>query len=159
MMTELLRLTRRLLTLAVLALPVAANASEILTVNTDSGSTTLSFDELSALPQTTVVTANDYTDGQVEFTGPSLKSILEANGVGPDATLIMSAINDFSVKIPAADAYKYNVILAMLSNGEPMSIRDKGPIWVIYPMDDHDELKDDLYNSRLVWQLKSISVE
>lgn len=40
-----------------------------------------------------------------------------------------------------------------------MAVREKGPIWVIYPMNDHPELRSDTYNDRLVWQLKEISVE
>ncbi len=40
-----------------------------------------------------------------------------------------------------------------------MPVREKGPVWVIYPMDDNPELRNDLYNDRLVWQLKEISVE
>jgi hypothetical protein len=79
--------------------------------------------------------------------------------VSPDATLKMVALNDFSSEVLAADAFEYDVILAVLLNGEPMPVRDKGPIWVIYPMDDNPELHDDIYNDRLVWQLKSISVE
>ena len=71
----------------------------------------------------------------------------------------MQALNDFSVTVPAADAFNYDVILAVLKDGEKMPIRDKGPIWVIYPMDDHAELRDDLYNGRLVWQLKSITTQ
>ena len=61
--------------------------------------------------------------------------------------------------MPAVDAFGYDVILAVLRDGEPMSVRDKGPIWVIYPMDDHAELRDDSFNGRLVWQLKNIAVE
>jgi hypothetical protein len=61
--------------------------------------------------------------------------------------------------VPAGDAFTYDVILAVLRDGEVMSVRDKGPIWVIYPMDDYPELQDDVFNGRLVWQLKSISVE
>ena len=93
------------------------------------------------------------------FQGPSLRSVLEAADIGQDGRLKMIAINDFASSAPAADAYKYNVILAVLRDGEEMSIRDKGPIWVIYPMDDHAQLRDDMYNGRLVWQLKSITAE
>ena len=71
----------------------------------------------------------------------------------------MQALNDYSLIVPARDAFEYEVILAVLREGEPMSVREKGPIWVIYPMDSYPELQDDVYNDRLVWQLKSISVE
>ena len=47
----------------------------------------------------------------------------------------------------------YDVILAMWANGVRLSRRDKGPIWLMYPLDDHPELSEAKYSSRLVWQL------
>ena len=44
-------------------------------------------------------------------------------------------------------------------NGKRLSLRDKGPIWVIYPMTDNKELQDPAYNQRLVWQLVKIEVK
>jgi hypothetical protein len=71
----------------------------------------------------------------------------------------MIALNDFTSTVPASDAFDYDVILAILREGKTMPVREKGPVWVIYPMDDNPELRNDLYNDRLVWQLKEISVE
>lgn len=73
--------------------------------------------------------------------------------------LRMVALNDFSVRLPASDAFDYEVILEILRDGQEMPIRDKGPIWLMYPIDDHPELSDPVYNDRLIWQLKTISVE
>ena len=159
MKENLLRFARHMLTIVLFALPSASYADAILTITANGASEACSFEELAAIPQTKVVTKNDYTDNSVEFTGPRLRDVLAPYEVGPNKTLIMRAINDFAVNIPASDAFEYDVILALFSNGEKMSIREKGPIWVIYPMDDHPELRDDSYNSRLVWQLVSITVE
>lgn len=142
-----------------LTLPTVGVAQEILSVTNGDDTVTYTLDELLALPQEIVVTTNDYVDEVTTFQGPSLRSVLEAADIEQDGRLKMIAINDFASSAPAADAYKYNVILAVLRDGEEMSIRDKGPIWVIYPMDDHAELRDDMYNGRLVWQLKSITAE
>lgn len=143
---------------ALVLLPGAGLAQEILTIEAPGKSESFSFDDLAALPQTTVVTANDYVNDAVAFTGPSLKSLLERVGVGREATLTARALNDFSVNIPASDAFDYEVVVAILADGKPMPVRDKGPIWVIYPMDDHPELRTNIYNSRLIWQLRSITV-
>jgi len=144
---------------ALFALPTMGAAQTILSVSTPEKSATYTLEELLALPQITVVTKNDYVDTAATFQGPRLRAVLEPLNVGPDATLKMVALNDFSSNVPAVDAFGYDVILAVLRDGEPMSVRDKGPIWVIYPMDDHPELQDDSFNGRLVWQLKSIAVE
>lgn len=142
-----------------LAAPAMSYAQDILTVTTADRTETFTLEEILAMAQTTVVTKNDYVDEVTTFQGPSLRSVLENMDVAQDATLTMVALNDFSSEVPAADAFAYNVILAVLLNGETMPIRDKGPIWVIYPMDDNPELQDEIYNNRLVWQLKSISVD
>ncbi len=144
---------------ALLALPTIGAAQTILTVATSEQSATFTLEDLLALPQTTVVTKNDYVDTAATFQGPRLRAVLEPLNVAPDATLKMVALNDFSSNVPAVDAFDYDVILAVLRDGEPMPVRDKGPIWVIYPMDDHAELQDNSINGRLVWQLKNISVE
>jgi hypothetical protein len=159
MKAQFSRLIQRMFVITFFTFPCASYAEDILTVSADGASESLSFDELLAMPQTKVVTKNDYVDHSAEFTGPSLKEILVRHNIGQDATLIMSAINDFSVKVPASDAYQYDVILALFKDGKKMPVREKGPMWVIYPMDDHAELRDDVYNSRIIWQLRSITVE
>ena len=148
-----------ILAAALLILPTIGAAQTILTVSTPEQSATYTLEELLALPQTTVVTTNDYVDTATTFQGPRLRAVLEPLNVGPDASLKMVALNDFSSNVPAVDAFDYDVILAVLRDGEPMSVRDKGPIWVIYPMDDHAELRNDSFNGRLVWQLKTIAIK
>lgn len=113
---------------------------------------------LLALPQGEIVTETPWTNGRTRFNGPLLKAVLDEVGCR-GATLILTALNNYSVKIPVKDAATYPVILALTSNGTPMSIRDRGPLWVIYPWSDHPELKSETYYARSIWQLKSIHVE
>lgn len=142
-----------------LLMPVSGQAEAVLTVSKGEASQSFSLDDILAMPQTTVATDNNYVDGTTVFQGPSLRLLLEKMDISADATLRMTALNDFSVELPASDAFNYDVILAVLQGGEKMSVRDKGPIWVIYPMDDNPELQDDLLSDRLVWQLSSITVK
>jgi hypothetical protein len=39
-----------------------------------------------------------------------------------------------------------------------MSVRDKGPLWVIYPYDAVPEYKSERIYARSIWQLVSIEV-
>ena len=68
------------------------------------------------------------------------------------------ALNNYKVEIPIDDASRYAVLLATRLDGEPMSVRDKGPLLVIYPFDAHPELRSAVYYSRSAWQLRSIEV-
>lgn len=49
------------------------------------------------------------------------------------------------MKIPIADFEKLNVILAYRRDGKAMPVRDKGPLWIMYPFDDNPAIKTDLY--------------
>lgn len=39
-----------------------------------------------------------------------------------------------------------------------MSVRDKGPLFLIYPFDDNPDLFDEVYFGRSVWQIAQIVV-
>ena len=56
------------------------------------------------------------------------------------------------------DAQRYGVIVARLLDDKPMGVREKGPLFVIYPFDQQPELKSALYYSRSAWQLRTIDV-
>lgn len=60
----------------------------------------------------------------------------------------ITAPNDYTTVIPLSDFKKYNVILALKVNGEYMRIRDKGPLFVVYPYDSLPELNTQIYYSR-----------
>jgi hypothetical protein len=40
----------------------------------------------------------------------------------------------------------------------PMSVRDKGPLWVVYPFDDVPAYQSETIYSRSIWQLDRIEV-
>ena len=68
------------------------------------------------------------------------------------------AINDYKIDMPLGDILDFDVMLATRRDGETMSLREKGPIWIMYPISDHAELEDEAINSRLVWQTKSMQI-
>lgn len=113
---------------------------------------------LSSLGQIEIRTTTDWTDGATRFRGPKLRDVLDAVGAA-GGRLTATALNDYAIQIPIQDAQDYDVILAMEQDGEPLSIRTKGPIWIVYPRDDHDELRSVEFNSRWIWQLASLHVE
>ncbi|KOO10870.1 oxidoreductase, partial [Vibrio xuii] len=56
------------------------------------------------------------------------------------------------------DIEQYNPIFAVKKNGDVMSIRDKGPVWVIYPLSQFDEMNNEVLHSRMVWQVRSVEI-
>lgn len=111
---------------------------------------------LEALPQATVVTQTPWYDEVSEFEGPLASAILEAVGADLNANMRVIALNDYSAVVPASDFSDLGVILAMKRNGDALRIRDKGPLFVIYPFDENPDLNSEVYYNRSVWQIKAI---
>ncbi len=97
-----------------------------------------------------------WTTGKVTFEGPLLREILAAVGA-TGTSLKVRALNDYAADVPAEDA-KLDTILATKLDGKPMSIRDKGPLMLVYPFDLDSSLYNEKYFSRSVWQIKEIEV-
>jgi hypothetical protein len=144
---------------------LSASASDvILTVSTGaqqaspSKSVRFTMEQLTKLPQVSFTTQTPWYDKPVKFTGPLLKDVLHAAGVDGQRIWLI-ALNNYQVETPAIDMQRYSIVLARLINDKPMAIRDKGPLFVVYPYDQYSELKKELYYSRSVWQLSKIHVQ
>ena len=120
---------------------------------------TASFDAemLSELGGVKIATTTIWTDGVQDFTGVSLKALLDAVGV-TGGTLMATAVNDYAVEIPVSDAVEGGPIVAYANGGAPMSVRDKGPLWIIYPYDSDTAYQSEVIYSRSIWQLDRIVV-
>jgi hypothetical protein len=95
--------------------------------------------------------------GEVEFEGVPLAVLMET--VGATGTEVEAvALNDYKASIPIEDFAKYNVLLALKRDGEYMPVRDKGPLFIVYPYDEYDELQAQKFYSRSAWQVKELTV-
>jgi hypothetical protein len=112
---------------------------------------------IDALDQRTSLVVTPWYEGQQEFSGPRLSDLMEAVGATGSALRIV-AVNDYSATMPWSDIDSFPVILAMRHNGQPMSVRDKGPLFVIYPFGEFPDLLNEVIFSRSVWQVVGIEV-
>jgi hypothetical protein len=83
--------------------------------------------------------------------------LMEAVGATGE-TLIATALNDYETRIPVSDLAEFGVLLALKRNNEYMPVRDKGPLFIVYPFDSNRALKNQKYYSRSAWQLARIVV-
>lgn len=147
--------------LAILSLPLRAEADVILTVDGDvaaEGGLHLDLEALRAMPQVTFRTATNWTDGVSTFTGVALKHLLdEAGATGDEVEAI--ALNNYSAMIPLDSIDEDSPIIAYSVDGEMLSRRDKGPLWIVYPFDESDAFRNDVIYGRSVWQLRSLKVK
>jgi hypothetical protein len=112
---------------------------------------------LEGLPQRSITTLTPWYYGPRKFTGPLLRDVLQAAGA-KGTGLRAIALNDYKVEIPFEDALKFDVVMARLLDDKPMPVREKGPLFIIYPFDDKAELRVPQYFSRCAWQLRTIEI-
>lgn len=86
-----------------------------------------------------------------------LRAVLERAGAR-GKVMTASALNDYEISIPFEDL-QFEPLLAMKVDGQVLTVRDKGPLWIVYPRDAHEVLDDVKYYSRWVWQLNRLHVE
>ncbi len=112
---------------------------------------------LEKLPQHSFSTQTPWYPNAVTFTGPLLRDVLTA--VGAKGTKITAvALNDYKTEIPLEDATRHDVIVARLMNNRPMPVREKGPLFIVYPFDTKAELRSELYYNRAAWQLNALRI-
>ena len=118
---------------------------------------TFSKESFSTLPRAMITTTTPWTPS-TKFEGVSMKDVLAASGF-TGKTLRVHALNDYWVDIPMKDVDSYNIILANKRDGVELKVRDFGPYFIVYPLDDNaEDLNKPIYYSRLVWQVDSITV-
>lgn len=139
------------------ALPVPAGevvlvvTGDIAVTNAE-GAARFDMEMLRALGAESFTTSTIWTEGPQRFTGVSLHRLLARLGVA-EGTIDATAINDYSVEIPVSDAVEGGPIIAFARNDSPMSVRDKGPLWVVYPYDSVEGYRTEAVYARSIWQL------
>lgn len=113
---------------------------------------------LEKLPSHSFTTMTPWDKQPIKFTGPLLRDVLAA-AKSSGSTLKAVALNDYQTTIPAEDAVKHDVIMAVKMNGEYIPVKTKGPLFIVYPYDSKPELKATAIYERSAWQLKSLTVE
>ncbi|UIJ74140.1 molybdopterin-dependent oxidoreductase [Aurantimonas sp. HBX-1] len=145
--------------------PLAAPAGEpILIVSGKIASTnvgdTAQFDRamLEALGTVSFETRTPWREGISTFEGVPLEALMTAVGARGE-TVTAIALNDYVTSIPISDFARFGTILALKWDGEYMTVRDHGPLFIVYPYDSDPELQNQTYFGRSAWQLRQLVVE
>lgn len=112
---------------------------------------------LEALGTTGFVTNTPWYKEAVRFDGVLMRTLMGAVGASGER-VTATALNDYSTEIPLADFERYDVLLALKRDGEYMPVRDKGPLFIVYPFDSLPELQAKKFYSRSAWQLAQLAV-
>ena len=137
--------------------PILTVSGKITNLNSDKAAI---FDRvmLEGLGTDNILTKTPWHDGVTEFSGVRLDKLIAFVGAqGRFVTAV--ALNDYMTKIPIEDFSDFRVILALKRDGKYMTVRDKGPLFIIYPFDDDPSLRSQVYFGRSAWQVTKLIVE
>lgn len=112
---------------------------------------------LEAMDAVDVTTTTIWTDGVQKFRGVPLVRLMQEVGA-KGGMIAASALNDYTVQIPMTDAVEGGAVLAFESNGAALSVRDKGPLWVIYPYDSSTDYQSEVIYARSIWQVAKMDI-
>lgn len=144
-----------LLLLAATASTGWAQGETVLTVRSAGAAQTFSVADLEKLATVEVTTTTPWTEGPQTFRGVPATALIAATGLDGAKTVRAVALNDYAVEIPVADFAAHEVIVAIYHNGQRMRVRDKGPLWIVYPAGASDHAAPEI-RDRMIWQLKEI---
>lgn len=133
------------------------SADRLLVIATGSREVAFDLAALDALPQEHFETSTIWTEGVIAFSGPSLRSILDAAGVDPEASIKATALNEYSITFTADDLEEDVPIVATRRDGKTFGPRQLGPLWIVYPFDSDVTYRSDLVYARSLWQLTRIT--
>lgn len=102
-------------------------------------------------------TVTAWTEGEQLFEGVPLRRVLDV--VGARGTRLRAmALNEYESTIALDDPAAAHAFLAFKRNGGPMRVRDKGPLWIVFPWSERPELVTDRVRTWAVWQLTRLEV-
>ncbi|PML49306.1 hypothetical protein BCT35_13415 [Vibrio lentus] len=116
----------------------------------------LSREQLLLLPQKEIKTTLPWVDGELVYSGVTLQTILETMDLPISSQVTFVALNDYKIAVPKEDFYDYQPIIAIKQNGQFMSVRDKGPYWLIYPLSSTPDIDNTDFHAKMIWQIRDI---
>lgn len=109
---------------------------------------------LQSLPTAEFTTTTPWSgDDLLTFRGVRIDALLEAVGADPMATFTANALDKYSAVFGGVDVVRYPVIIAYEENGSSISVRQLGPLRIMFPFDDYPELLNTGNHTMSVWQL------
>ena len=136
-----------------------ANAEPTLSIVVGGETIPLSRSELESLPQQRITTTSPYFKGTQEFSGPSLQTLIDTYQQPGSESILFRALNNYAVETPLQDALALNAIIATRRDSGVMSVRSRGPFWVMLPLAQQPALDNPDNHRLMIWQLSSIELK
>jgi hypothetical protein len=137
--------------------PVLLTLSGAITETNAPGEARFDRAMLEALGVERIRTKTAWTDGVKTFEGASLAAVLQRVGAA-GTHLQATALNAYTVRLNPT-VLRYNPILAMRVDDTVLTVRNRGPLWIVFPRDQYPELDNEASDDMWAWQLSRLHVE
>ncbi|WP_394242381.1 hypothetical protein [Vibrio astriarenae] len=146
----------KLLTLCLSLLTFNLYAFELTLIDKEGNKHSFTQEQLLSIEQHTFSTELPWIEGSSEFSGIYVTDLLNTAKLEMPEQLTFIALNDYKVTVPSQDFVDFKPIISIHKDGSTMSVRDKGPYWLVYPLSDVPELNEPDTHSKMIWQIKEI---
>ena len=114
--------------------------------------------DFEAMPRHVIETGTPWQNDRSRFEGVKMSDLFRALGVDKDGAVMVGAINGYAAEFPVKEGHDYDVILAFRKDGKELSVREKGPLFIVYNFDLEKGRIAEAQNARAVWQVVSMRV-
>ena len=119
---------------------------------------TLDEAALAVLPETEFETATPWTTGVHRYRGPTLASVLGAQGVKQARLIEAVGLNGYRQQLDLSLFAGVPLTLVRFEDDKPLTRRNKGPLWLLMPFSAYPALDVSAIHSCMVWQVVRIEV-
>lgn len=149
---------KKILVLSLLLFAPFISANNVTFSSPEKVVVTLKLEDIQSLPETTYTTELLWDKGVAEFTGVTLSTLLtHVYGRIPEKVDI-SGLNNYHAVVSREDIVRFQPILAYKKDKHYLKIRNKGPYWVVYPLNLYPELNLTKYHAQMVWQVNEFKL-
>ena len=137
-------------------LPEIHSSKIILRVHAGSSAREYTLADIESLGLKQMKTSTFWKEDDGVYQGVLLRDLLQDAGIQGSKTISITALDGYTTRIPREDWETWPILLATRREGEPMSIRKKGPLRILYPKDLGGPVAKVEMRIRWIWAIKEI---
>ncbi|MEF1283597.1 MULTISPECIES: putative pterin-binding protein [unclassified Vibrio] len=112
----------------------------------------------SLFPPTSFTTSLPWFEDKKDITGFKVSDLLTHLGINDAFSVSFLALNDYAASSQIKDIKKYQPIVAYQIDNQPIKVRNKGPYWLVFNLDQYPEIDNAVFHAQMVWQIDEILI-
>lgn len=134
-------------------------ASQLIIRNGEESKIEISHNDITTnLSESSFTTKLPWYPEKNKYSGFKVSELLEHLNINDAFSLTFVALNDYASSTRMEDILKYQPIIAYKMNDKVMKVRNKGPYWLVFNLDNNAEIDNAAYHAQMVWQIDEIVV-